>query len=108
MLGPTIKKLRLASGLSQDEVARQAGISVSFLSLVERGKREPTLTVLRRLARSLDIPFGVVLAAALTTPGDQIEEDDSQAKAIANLVDAVHLQLLARVSESKQTTLFEH
>lgn len=106
MLGETIRKLRRADGLSQSDVAREADISVSFLSLIERGKREPTLSVLRRLAGALNAPFGLLLASALATPGDGVDDGDPRAMAIARLVDAVRLQLLAQVAESKQTSLF--
>ena len=105
MLGGTIKKLRLARGLSQGRVAKDAGISVSFLSLLERGKRDPTLKVLRQLARSLGTPFGLLLASALVAGEHDDTEDRHQLDAIANLVEAVRLRLIAEVVEGKQLPL---
>ena len=88
------------------DLANQAGISVSFLSLVERGKREPTLSVLRKIAAALDMPFGLVLAAALATPGDT-ESHPHQVAAIEKLVEAVRVELLAQVVESRQINLLQ-
>lgn len=105
MLGDTFKKLRLARGLSQADVARQAQISVSFLSLLERGKRDPTLRVLRKLARSLGSPFGLLLASALVTEGEGELEDRHQLEAISSLVEAVRIKLLAEMVEGKQLPL---
>ena len=40
-----IKKLRLAAGLSQEDLARLTGLSVSTISRWEREPTEPTMTV---------------------------------------------------------------
>ncbi|SEN98613.1 helix-turn-helix domain-containing protein [Cryobacterium luteum] len=43
---------RAASGLSQSELALRSGIAGSSLSLIEHGKREPTVATLEALVRS--------------------------------------------------------
>ena len=47
-LGPLLRKLR--EGLSLRDVYVATGISISYLSEVERGMREPGLKLLTRLA----------------------------------------------------------
>jgi ribosome-binding protein aMBF1 (putative translation factor) len=42
-------------GLTQTRLARQVGISVPFLSQLEHARREPSLSVLRRLAAALAV-----------------------------------------------------
>lgn len=65
MLKDTLKKLRGARGLTQTELAREAGITVAYLSMLESGaKRNPSLAVLQRLAKALDVSFGELLAVA--------------------------------------------
>ena len=49
-IGHVIKLLRTVSGLKQKDLATGAGINANYLSLVEAGKREPSLAVLRALA----------------------------------------------------------
>ena len=55
-----IKKCRLRSGLEQQELARRADISASYLSLIEAGKREPTLATIRRVAGELNVPVDLL------------------------------------------------
>jgi transcriptional regulator with XRE-family HTH domain len=42
--------------LSQEELAFEAGLHRTYISLLERGVKSPTLNVLFRLADALDIP----------------------------------------------------
>lgn len=56
--GDHIRSLRLARGLSQEEVAHSAGIHVTYLSGVERGVRNPSLKNLRRIAGALGLGVG--------------------------------------------------
>lgn len=50
-----LQLVRRARGLSQDEVAAEAGISRELLSRIERGYRQPTSEVRQRLAAALDL-----------------------------------------------------
>lgn len=49
MLGPTLKRLRLTRGLSQDEVEKALDIDQSVLSTYERSARVPRASVIRKL-----------------------------------------------------------
>jgi transcriptional regulator with XRE-family HTH domain len=66
-VGECVRTLRVASGLSQRELARRATISSAMLSLVEADKREPTISMLRRIAHALDVPSSVVFSVALAS-----------------------------------------
>ena len=52
-VGLNMKTLREAKGWSQEELADQAGIHRTYVSGVERGVRNPTITVLEKLAIAL-------------------------------------------------------
>ena len=56
--GAHVRALRLERGLSQEDVAHLAGIHVTYLSGVERGKRNPSLKNLRKLAGALGVGVG--------------------------------------------------
>jgi transcriptional regulator with XRE-family HTH domain len=52
-VGLNLQRLRRQRGLSQEELADLAEIHQTYLSGVERGKRNPTVTVLQRIAQAL-------------------------------------------------------
>ena len=56
--GAHVRALRLARGLSQEEVAHRAGLHVTYLSGIERGKRNPALKNIRRIAVALGVGVG--------------------------------------------------
>lgn len=60
-LGKAIKLCRTQRNLSQSELATAAGISVSYLSLLERGKRDPTLSTIEDLATALKVPISILM-----------------------------------------------
>ncbi len=49
--GQRFRRLRLKRGLSLAQVARATGVSVGFLSALERGQMRPSIATLRRIAR---------------------------------------------------------
>ncbi len=52
-VGANVKRLREAKGLSQEELAFDAEMHRTYISGIERGKRNPTVTVVERLAVAL-------------------------------------------------------
>jgi transcriptional regulator with XRE-family HTH domain len=54
-LAATIRRLREERGLSQEEVAYSAGVTVGTYTRLERGKANPTWLTLRRISAALDI-----------------------------------------------------
>ena len=74
-VGKTIRRLRSDIELSQQELAARASVTPSFMSLLESGKRQPSLKVLRRLAEALEVPEEVLLWDAVELPPDLPEKD---------------------------------
>lgn len=58
-VGGEIRRMRVDAGLSQRRLAALAGIDHGFLSLIERGLREPSLAVLVAIAMALGGTVGV-------------------------------------------------
>jgi transcriptional regulator with XRE-family HTH domain len=56
-LGSKIRKLRRSKGLSLADLAEKINKTSSYLSQVERGLAEPSITALREIASALDIPI---------------------------------------------------
>jgi len=53
-LGRRVRRLREQRGFSQAELALRSQISTQYLGEIERGRRDPSLSVAARLATSLD------------------------------------------------------
>ena len=60
-LGETIRSRRIARKMSLAQVAEQAGVSTSFVSQVERGVANPTLSTLKSLVEALGSSVGSLL-----------------------------------------------
>ena len=60
-LGRNVRRLREEKGWSQEDYADRAGIHRTYVSDIERGKRNPTVTVVEKLAKPLDVEPGRLL-----------------------------------------------
>jgi transcriptional regulator with XRE-family HTH domain len=60
-LATQIKLARAEAGLSQEELALEAGVDRTYVSQLERGIANPSLLVLSRLADTLDVEIKVSL-----------------------------------------------
>ena len=85
-LGKTIRILREAKGLTLTELVRKAKISKPFLSLIENGHREPSLGVIRRIARVLDIPSEALVLMGMESRRN-LESSDLATNRILNSVE---------------------
>jgi transcriptional regulator with XRE-family HTH domain len=61
VVGPRIKALREAEGLSLRDLAERSGVSAPMLSQVERGETSPTLHVASRIAAGLELRLSQLL-----------------------------------------------
>lgn len=63
-LGDTLRLLRVAAGLKQTELAARVGVTPNYLSMVENGRREPSLSFVKSVSKELDIPVGLLFLNA--------------------------------------------
>lgn len=56
LFGQIVRELREAKGLSQEAFAEKIAIHRTYIGGIERGERNPTLLMIRRIADALDIP----------------------------------------------------
>lgn len=54
--GQIVRRRRTQAGMSQETLAAEAACHPTYVSLVERGKRNPSLATMLRLAKALDCP----------------------------------------------------
>jgi transcriptional regulator with XRE-family HTH domain len=55
MVGRNVKRLRIAAGLSQAELAERMGVDRAYVSGLELGQRNPTIVTLWHLAEALSV-----------------------------------------------------
>lgn len=68
-VGQAIKLCRTRRGVSQAELAKLAECSVSYLSLLENNKRDPTLSTITKIAEALRLPVSIIFFLG-ATPGE--------------------------------------
>ncbi|TYO62669.1 helix-turn-helix domain-containing protein [Bradyrhizobium hipponense] len=62
-LGGRVKRLRTQAGLTLEEFAAQSGVSRAMLSKVERGEKSPTLAIIVRIAKGLNVSMSTLMGA---------------------------------------------
>ena len=53
--GRVLRALRAERGLSQEALALEAGVQRNYVSLIERGVNQPTITTIFKLATALEM-----------------------------------------------------
>lgn len=61
-LGKELRKARLAAGLTQEELAFKADVSRNYVSLLELGEKSPTVQLLLRICKALDVKASTIVA----------------------------------------------
>lgn len=62
LLGVNVRMQRKLKGMTQEELAHEAGMERSYVSDLERGTRNPSVRALGRLAAALNIEPHVLLS----------------------------------------------
>ena len=68
--GKHVKKIRQEKGLSQEQLALIADLDRTYISGIERGKRNVSLINLFKIAKSLDIPTYEIISFELGNEND--------------------------------------
>lgn len=93
--GETVRACRKLRGVSQTNLALQAEISVSHLCLLEKNKRDPSLSTVSAISSALGIPLGVLMFLA-ASPEDVTDLSESQienlSSGILGLIDGIRRQ----------------
>lgn len=63
-VGPAIRQHRQLVRISQEELAARSGLDRTYVSGVERGRRNPTVEALQKLANGLGSDLDVIFATA--------------------------------------------
>lgn len=59
--GAKVRLLRLKKGLTQEQLASRAGMHFTYVGQIERGRRNPSLVNIEKLAKALGVPSSTIL-----------------------------------------------
>lgn len=62
MFGDELRKAREKAGLTQEQLAFRAGVHRTYISLLERDLKSPTLNMLIRLSKALAVSASMLVA----------------------------------------------
>lgn len=57
MVGRNVRKIRQQRRMTQEKLAFEAEIDLTYVGGIERGKRNPSLLVMARIAEALSVPL---------------------------------------------------
>jgi transcriptional regulator with XRE-family HTH domain len=62
VLGRNVRKIRQQRRMTQEKLAFEAEIDLTYVGGIERGKRNPSLLVMARIASALSVPLTRLLS----------------------------------------------
>ena len=66
--GAVVRRLREAAGVSQEALAANAGLHRTYISMLERGVRMPSILVAQQVAKALGTTMGALLTEVDAEP----------------------------------------
>ena len=70
LFGKVLRELRVENKLSQEKLAEYCELDRTYISLLERGLRQPTITTIFKLAKALNITPSALI--------EKVEESDKE------------------------------
>lgn len=78
VVGKNLRRLRTERGLSLERLAQASGVSRAMLGQVELGQSAPTINVLWKIARALDVPFSALISSTQQASVKVLREKDAK------------------------------
>lgn len=88
-LGKRIKQQRKLAKMTQEKLAEEAEISLSFLGHIERGTRKASLDTLVKICNALEVSPQLLLQDSLKSDLISLQVSDSQRKLLREIQNAV-------------------
>lgn len=103
-LGPNLRRLRSKRGLSLERLAQRSGVSRAMLGQVELGQSAPTINVLWKIARALNVPFSSLIDRA--SPDSPVVLAARSARLLTNQNGSFTSRALFPVDDDRRRTEF--
>ena len=89
LLSRNVKQFRVVSGYSLEEFAEKAGISIPYLSAIERGDKWPSPATLTEIAHSLELE-----------PHDLLKPESASSREVKKIVAKLAFDIAALANQS--------
>lgn len=60
-IGENLKKIRKDKGITQEKLSSLTKISITSIQRYELGKRQPTIEIINKIAKALEVPVDMIL-----------------------------------------------
>ena len=60
-LGKNLKRIRTVKGITQGDIVRKLGLGRGFISNIENGKANPTLSTITKIAKAIGVSVGELM-----------------------------------------------
>lgn len=104
-IGQRLKTLRQRQGLSQRKLAQVAGVSNATVSLIEHGRTDPSMGLLRKILNSLGVSFAEFFSSETSTSEKYFYSRDELSEIGSGPIS--YLQVGSDLSESQLQILYE-
>lgn len=104
-IGLRLKTLRTLRGLSQRKLAAASGVSNATISLIEHGRTDPSMGLLKRILDSLGVSFAEFFASDSLTDGKYFYKQDELSEISSGPIS--YLQIGSDLSNSQLQILYE-
>lgn len=105
VVGTNLHRFRVRRGLSLERLSRLSGVSRAMLSQVELGRSTPTINVLWRISKALELPFSALIASR-PSPGVRVLRQ-SGAKVLSSHDGTFTSRALFPFDESRRAEFYE-
>jgi transcriptional regulator with XRE-family HTH domain len=78
IVGENLRRLRTRRGLSLDRLAKASGVSRAMLGQIELGRSAPTINLLWKIARALEVPFSAFISQTPAAGTQVLRRADSK------------------------------
>ncbi len=105
VVGKNLRRLRTERGLSLERLAQASGVSRAMLGQVELGQSAPTINVLWKIARAVDVPFSALITSSATVGAKILRA--SQAKRLLSHDGSFSSRALFPFDEPRRVEFYE-
>jgi len=100
-IGARTKEIRFKKGMTQQKLSERMEINSKYLSSIERGKENPTLNILIKLAESLEVHLNEIFDSSV-----QIEDNSKIRPLIHSLLDKADFEQLKLIFKIVSAILY--